>query len=78
MYIPTDSIIFAGTDEGIRAIHTTLTENQDERVNLVGEGALEYYRIDCRNKKFPIRIQFKHVRNTMKLYTSFREKFPSE
>lgn len=62
----------------MQGIHTNLTEDVDERVNLVGEGTLEYYKIDCRGKKFPIRLQFKHVRNSIKLYASFREKFPSE
>lgn len=65
-------------EDNSKGIHTNLQEGISEKINIIGEGTRELYRMDCRDKSFPIRLQFRNVRNTIRIYGSFKERYPSE
>lgn len=75
---PTGSIALATVaDDNSKGIHTNLQEDTVEKINIVGEGSRELFKIDCRGKTFPLRLQFRNVRNTTRVYASFKERYPS-
>jgi hypothetical protein len=40
--------------------------------------SVEYYKLDCREKIFPIKIEFRQVKNCFRFLASFSHMFPSE
>lgn len=45
-------------------------------MNIIGEGEL-FYKIDCRDKVFPLRVTFKKVKGQLRFLASFKHKYPN-
>lgn len=54
-----------------------IAENFDHKVCMLGS-SVEYYKLDCRDKIFPIKIEFSQVKNCFRVFASFSHMFPSE
>jgi hypothetical protein len=54
-----------------------LREDEDLKISMLG-GTPEYYKIDCRDKIFPLKFEFKHLKHSLRFIASFKNMFPSE
>lgn len=84
---PNSSVVLgeeSPTKEGRSVMHISsfwansdITENYEHKVCMLGS-SIEYYKLDCRDKIFPIKIEFKQVKNCFRFFASFTHMFPSE
>ena len=57
-------------------MHKTLNFEEMESANIIGGGNL-FYKLDCRDRKFPLRVTFTKVKGQMRFMASFRQKYPN-